>query len=134
MHTESEPEAMGTNELVKELAADSALLVKRQLELATLEIKNELKQRVGILETFGVSGLMAFAGILMLLVAAASALGSALGRGLWAGALIIAAILSAPAAIVGAIGYRKMESRESFFKRSRRELDKEIEFSRTLTT
>ena len=133
MHTESEPEAMGTNDLVKELAADSALLVKRQLELAKLEITSELKQRVGVIETFGVSGLMAYAGILMLLVAAASALGSALGHGLWAGALIIAAILIAPAAVVGAIGFRKMESSGTLFKRSRRELDKEIAFSRTLT-
>ncbi len=56
---ESDPEAMGTAELVKELAADSSLLVERQLALAKMEVRNDLKQRVGMVETLGFSGGMA---------------------------------------------------------------------------
>jgi uncharacterized membrane protein YqjE len=134
VHQESDPEAMATADLVKELAADSSLLVKRQLELAKLEVKSELEERVSIWETLGLSGVMAYAGVLMLLVAAAAAIGSAIGHGLWSGALIVAAVLMAPAAIVGSSGYRQLKSTGALLQRSRAELDKEIEWTKTLTT
>ena len=134
MRAPSDPRAMDTTDLVKELAADSSLLVKRQLELAKLEVENDLRQRLGIFETFGAFSLLAHGAIVMLLVAAASALSLALGRGLWLGALIVAAIVAAPAAIVAALGYRKLESKGELLRRSKRELDKEVAFSRTLST
>ena len=132
MREESDPQAMDTSDLVKELAADSSLLVKRQLELAKLEVESDLRQRVSIVETFGVFGLVAYGAVMMLLVAAAAAIASAIGHGLWSGALIVAAILLAPTAVVGALGYRKMEKRPELLQRSKKELDKELAFSRML--
>jgi uncharacterized membrane protein YqjE len=131
---ESDPEAMGTADLVKELASDSSLLVERQLALAKMEVKNDLKKRVTTVETLGVSGVMAYAGLMMLLVAAAAAIGSATGHGLWAGALIVAALLMLPAAIVGLRGYRKLKSAGDLLQRTRGEIDKEIAWTKTLKT
>jgi hypothetical protein len=134
MREPSDPRAMDTTDLVKELAADSSLLVKRQLELAKLEVENDVRQRISIFETFGIFGLMAYGALLMLLVAAASALSTGLGLGLWSGALVVAAILVTPAALVAAIGYRKLGHKDQLLRRSKQELDKEVAFSRTLST
>lgn len=133
MREDSDPQVMDTSSLVKELAADSSLLVKRQLELAKLEVQSDLRQRVGIVESFGVSALMAYSAVLLLLVAAASAISLAIGTGLWSGALIVAAVLLAPSVMIGALGYRKMEKQPSLMRRSKKEIDKELAFSRALT-
>ncbi|HEX4457368.1 MAG TPA: phage holin family protein [Polyangia bacterium] len=132
MREDSDPQVMDTSDLVKELAADSSLLVKRQLELAKLEVASDLRKRVSIVEAFGVCGLMAYGAVMLLLVAAASAISIAIGYGLWLGALIVAAILLAPTVVIGALGYRKMEETPKLLQRTKKELDKEIELARML--
>jgi uncharacterized membrane protein YqjE len=124
---------MGTAELLKELAADSALLAKRQLMLAELEVKREVKRGVKSAELFGASGLLAYAGVIMLAVAGALALGPALGQTPVLGALMVAAALLLPAAITGLIGYRKVK-RIKPMASTRSELNKEIEWTKSLTT
>jgi membrane protein implicated in regulation of membrane protease activity len=75
---------------------------------------------------------MAYSAVMLLLVAAASAISIAIGYGLWLGALIVAAILLAPSLILGALGYRKMEQTPKLLERSKKEIDKEIELARML--
>jgi uncharacterized membrane protein YqjE len=130
---QSDPSAMGTADLLKELAADSALLAKRQLTLAELEAKRDVKRGVKSAELFGASGLFAYAALIMLLVAGALALGSALGQTLVLGALAVAAVLLMPATITGIVGYRRVK-RMKPMARTRAELTKEQEWTKSLTT
>ncbi len=130
-HTDAQ--AMSTTELFKELAADSSLLVKRQLRLAGLEVRSDVQGGVASVELFGASGLFAYAGLLMLLIAGALALGAALGHTLVVGALAVAALLLLPAAPAGLVGYRRVK-RMTPLARSRAELAKELEWTKTLGT
>jgi hypothetical protein len=130
---DSSPESMATGDLVKELTADAALLIKRQIELAKLEAKAELKQSLSVGKLLGAAAGIAYAGLVVLLVAGALALSQVLGRGLALGPLIVGAALLLPAAILGLTGYRRLKALTPL-PRSRAELTKEIAWSKTLKT
>jgi Flp pilus assembly protein TadB len=126
VHQSSMPEAMTSADLVKELTSNASLLVQRQVKLATLEAKQELQKGKTMAELFGAAGLCAYAGVLLLLVAAA------LDGRYWAGALIVAAALLVPAAVTGLLGYKKRL--QNPMPRSRAELSKEITWAKYRTT
>ncbi len=132
MHETSLPEAMSSADLVKELTSNASLLVQRQVKLAKLEAKQELHRGKTMAELFGVAGLTAYAGALMLLVAAALGIGAALGGRYWAGALIVAAVLFVPAIVTGLLGWQKRI--QNPLPRTRAELSKEITWARYRTT
>jgi hypothetical protein len=132
VHQPSMPEAMSSADLVKELSSNASLLVQRQVKLAKLEAKKELVKGKTMLELFGVAGLCAYAGVILLLVAAADAIGAALGDRHWAGGLIVAAALFIPAIVTGLLGYKKRITNP--LPRSRAELSKEITWAKYRTT
>ncbi|MGZ3426800.1 MAG: phage holin family protein [Polyangia bacterium] len=132
VHQSSMPETMTSADLVKELSANASLLLQRQVKLATLEAKQELRKGKTMVELFGVAGLCAYAGALLLLIAAALAIGAALDGRYWAGALIVAGVLFVPAAITGLLGYQKRLTNP--MQRSRAELSKEITWAKYRTT
>jgi hypothetical protein len=126
------PEAMSSADLVKELTSNAALLVQRQVKLAKLEAKQEIKKGKTMAELFGVAGACAYAGVILCLIAAALAIGAALFHLYWAGALIVAGALFIPAALSGLIGYSKRVTNP--LPRSRAELSKEITWAKYRTT
>lgn len=132
MHEPSMPEAMSSADLVKELSSNASLLLKRQVKLATLEAKQELKQGKVTAEMVGIAGLCAYGGVLLCLVAAALAIGAALDGRYWAGALIVAAALFIPAIITGLLGYKRRPMQ--LLPRTRAELSKEISWAKYRTT
>ncbi len=132
MHETSIPEAMSSADLVKELTSNASLLVQRQVKLAKLEAKEELKRGKIMAELLGTAGVFAYAGLVLLLVAAAAAVGEALGGRLWAGALIIAGCAFVVAAVAGAAGWSERVKQP--LKRTRAELSKEITWARYRTT
>lgn len=132
MHESSLPEAMSSADLVKELTSNASLLVQRQVKLATLEAKEELKKGKTMAELLGTAGLMAYAGVIILLVAAALGIGAALDGRYWAGALIVAGIVFIPAIITGLVGYQKRLKNP--LPRTRAELSKEISWAKYRTT
>lgn len=132
MHESSLPEAMSSADLVKELTSNASLLVQRQVKLATLEAKEELKKGKTMAELLGTAGLMAYGGVIMLLVAAALGIGAALDGRYWAGALIVAGIVFIPAIIMGLVGYQKRLKNP--LPRTRAELSKEISWAKYRTT
>lgn len=132
MHEPSMPEAMSSADLVKELTSNASLLVQRQVKLAKLEAKQEIKKGKTMAELFGVAGVCAYAGFILCLVAAALAIGAALDGRYWAGALIMAAAMFIPAIIAGLIGYEKRI--KDPLPRSRAELSKEITWAKYRTT
>lgn len=132
MHESSLPEAMSSADLVKELTSNASLLVQRQVKLATLEAKEELKKGKTMAELLGTAGLLAYGGVIMLLVAAALGIGAALDGRYWAGALIVAGIVLIPAIIMGLVGYQKRLKNP--LPRTRAELSKEISWAKYRTT
>ena len=132
MHEPSMPEAMSSADLVKELSSNASLLVQRQVKLAKLEAKKELVKGKTMAELFGTAGLCAYAGVILLLVAAADAIGAALGDRHWAGGLIVAAALFIPAIVTGLLGYKKRITNP--LPRTRAELSKEITWAKYRTT
>jgi uncharacterized membrane protein YqjE len=123
---------MSSTDLVKELTSNASLLVQRQVKLATLEAKEELKKGKTMAELLGTAGLMAYAGVIILLVAAALGIGAALDGRYWAGALIVAGIVFIPAIITGLVGYQKRLKNP--LPRTRAELSKEISWAKYRTT
>jgi putative superfamily III holin-X len=128
VHQSSLPEAMTSTDLVKELTDNAQLLLKRQTELAKREAYLELKQGKATAGLLGFAGLTAYAGVLMLLVAGAAALGARLGGRLWAGALVEAAVLLAMALVPALLGWRKLP--RSLLPRTRSELSKEMTWAK----
>jgi hypothetical protein len=126
------PEAMSSADLVKELTSNASLLVQRQVKLAKLEAQHEMKKGKTMAELLGTAGLLAYAGVILCLVAAAIGIGTALDGRYWAGALIIAGALFIPAIITGLLGYRRRVTGP--LPRTRAELSKEMSWVRYRTT
>jgi len=124
VHEPSLPEAMSSADLVKELSSNVTLLVQRQVKLATLELKEELKQGKSTASLLTVAGLLAYAGVVLLLMAAALGLGTALGGRDWLGAIIVGGVLLVAATVPGLVGYRRLPRKP--LARTRAELSKEI--------
>jgi hypothetical protein len=115
---------MSSADLVKELSSNVTLLVQRQVKLATLELKEELKQGKSTASLLTVAGLLAYAGVVVLLMAAALGLGTALGGRDWLGALLVGGALLLAAALPGLVGYKRLP--RTPLARTRAELTKEI--------
>jgi hypothetical protein len=104
------PETMSNAELLKELAADASLLMKRQIALAKVEAKQQLQREKHVAEALGTAGLLAYAGVILLLVSAGIAVGEAIGA-LWAGPLIIGAVVLVAAGVTFMVGWAKRVKR-----------------------
>jgi hypothetical protein len=126
------PEAMSSADLVKELTANAQHLEQRQIKMATVEAKEELKKGKTMASLYGVAGACAYAGLILALVAAALGIGAALDGRWWAGALIVAGGLFVIAAVTGLIGYRRRV--RDPMSRTRAELSKEIAWAKYRTT
>src|SRR4051812_36624169 len=127
----SNPESLSSKDLVRELVSDAELLVQRQITLAKLEAKDQFKQELRMAELMGAGGAVAYAGVIVLLVAAALAIGEALSM-LWAGALIVGGVLLAVAGALGAIGWARRVKKP--LPRSSREVNKEITWAKHQVT
>ena len=91
-----------TKELVQELAEQTSTLVRKELALAQIELKEKGK-RAGIGGgLFGVAGLVALYGVGALIAAAILALSTAVDG--WLAALIVAVVLFAVAGIAALAG------------------------------
>lgn len=94
-------------ELVQEMSQQTALLVRKELELAQLEMKEKGK-RAGIgAGLFGGAGAVAFYGGGALIAAIILVLATALEP--WIAALIVAVVLFAVAGVLGLTGKKQVE-------------------------
>ena len=104
MAATSEP---NTKELVRDLAEQTSKLVRQELELAQVELKEKGK-RAGIGGgLFGTAGLLALYGLGVLIATAILALATAVDA--WLAALIVAVVLFAAAAVAALIGKKELE-------------------------
>ena len=124
----SAPEALSSKELLAELFSDAQLLLERQVKLARLEGKRQLAREKIAAGFLGAGAVLAYAGTIVLLVAAGIAIGDAIGGRDWLGTLIVGAVLVGAAALAGAIGWARRV--KSPLARTRRELAKELTWAR----
>ena len=132
LESPSSPRVMPAPELLRELMSNGSLLIKRQLKLAELEARRDAKRERTSLEILGVAGIVAYAAVIMLLVAAALGIGDALGGRYWAGALIVSAALIGAAAILAPLGWWRRVKKP--LTKSRGELQKELTWANTQLT
>jgi uncharacterized membrane protein YqjE len=96
-----------TGELLKELSDQTTTLVKQEMELAKAELQEKGKQAglgAGMFGGAGVFGLGAFAALTACLIAALDQ-----AMEVWLGALIVAVIYAAVAAVLALTGKRKVK-------------------------
>src|SRR3954471_3327652 len=96
-----------TRELVQELASQTSTLIRKELALAQVELKEKGK-RAGIgVGLFGTAGLLALYGLGALIAAVVLALATAVDG--WLAALIVAVVLFAAAGVAALVGKRQVE-------------------------
>jgi hypothetical protein len=96
-----------TGELLKELSDQTTTLVKQEMELAKAELQEKGKQAglgAGVFGGAGLFGLGAFAALTACLIAALDQ-----AMELWLGALIVAVIYAAVAALLALTGKRRVK-------------------------
>jgi hypothetical protein len=106
--SEKNAEALGersTAELITELTKHSAELVKKQIELAQVELRADMKQEIKAAAGVGIGGICALATFILLLVAAVFGLAEMMPG--WQAALIVAGAMLALSAAIGLIGWAK---------------------------
>jgi uncharacterized membrane protein YqjE len=100
-------EETSTKELVRELSEQTTTLIRKELALAQLELKEKGK-RAGIGGgLFGTAGLLALYGLAALIACVILALATAVDA--WLAALIVAVVIFAAAGVAALMGKKQIE-------------------------
>ena len=117
---------LSTLALVKELAGQATLLIKKQVELARTEIRADARREAKVAGGLGIAAIGAIITVTLLLVTAALALSLVLPA--WGAGLIVTGVVAAAAAIVAALSWRR-RVREPL-AHSRNELREDVRFAK----
>ena len=117
---------LSTLGLVKEIAAQSTLLVKKQVELARTEIKSDARAEAKAAGGLGIAAVGAIILVTLLLVTAVLALSLVLPG--WAAGLIVCGVVAAAVAIVAGVSWRRRVRQP--LARSRHELRADVRFAK----
>ena len=90
---------------VRSVIDTAVQLAKKEIELARLEAKADLKSEIGMVKGLGIAGVCALMTLAMLLVACAFALSHVMAD--WLAALVVAGIVLAIGTVAGLIGWGK---------------------------
>ncbi len=98
-------------DLFRQLAQDSATLVRQEMALAKAELKTNVKSVARDAVMVGVGGLLALIGAMVLLAAVVVAVGDALDN-YWLGALIVAALFLIVGGLLAMSNLKKLKQEE----------------------
>jgi uncharacterized membrane protein YqjE len=98
-------ERMTNRELISHTLQTAMELAKKEIELAKVELKADVKAEVDMAKGLGVAGLCAIWAVSLMLVAVAFALATVVPG--WAAALIVAAVVLAVGTVAGLVGWGK---------------------------
>jgi putative superfamily III holin-X len=106
--------ARTTNELsaadtVRAIAAETEQLVRKQIELATTELKANFKAEAKAVESLGIAAVAGLVGLNLLLFTGALALATVMPA--WAAGLLVTAVVLAVAGVFGLVGWRRRVTR-----------------------
>jgi len=96
---------LSTTALVREIAAQATLLVKKQIALARTEIKADARTEAKVAGGLGIAAIGAIIFVTLLLVTAVLALSLVLPA--WGAGLIVSGVVAAAVAIVAAVSWRR---------------------------
>jgi uncharacterized membrane protein YqjE len=102
---ERSPRSLSTRALIGEILAKASLLVKKEVELARAEIREDLSAELGMAKALGIAAILALLAVNAFVVAGILALAAVLPG--WAAGLIVGGALLTLAAVVGLIGWRR---------------------------
>lgn len=100
--------AAPASELIRSLVADVGLLVRREAELASIELKDKAAKAGVAIGLMAAGGVFAFFGVATLIAAAVLALAIVLPA--WASALIVATVLFVAAVVLALVGRARMRT------------------------
>jgi uncharacterized membrane protein YqjE len=117
---------LSTAELVKEITAKVKNLAMKEIELAKIEVRKDLKEELVTVKGLGAAALCALFGINMLFVCAALALGTVMAE--WLAALLVGVVLLAAGAIAGLFGWSKRV--KAPLKHTRKTLEEDVAWAK----
>jgi hypothetical protein len=117
---------LSTLQLVKEIALQSGLLVKKQVELAKTELKADVRTEAKVAGGLGVAAVCGIIAVTLLLVTAAFALSLVMPA--WGAGLIVTGLVAAVAAVVAGISWKRRVRQP--MEASRHELKRGIQFTK----
>jgi len=117
---------LSTLALVREIAAQATLLVRKQVELARTEIKSDARAEAKMAGGLGIAAVGAIITVTLLLVTAVLAL--ALVMPAWAAGLIVSGVVAAAVGIVAGVSWHRRVRQP--LARSRNELRADVRFAK----
>ena len=118
--------ALSTAELVKQITQQVGELARAQIQLATTELRANIKSEVKMATGLGVSALAALMALNLLLVTAVLALAAVMPG--WAAGLIVTGVMAVVTAIAGLVGWRKRVRHP--LERTRHELKEDVQWTK----
>jgi uncharacterized membrane protein YqjE len=119
-------ESMSNKELLQHITHNAVLLARKEVELAKVELKADLKNEVAMAKGLGVAGLCAIWTVSMMLVAVALALGAVIPE--WAAALIVAAAVLTVGTVAGLVGWGKRVKEP--LEKTRRTIKEDVQWAK----
>jgi uncharacterized membrane protein YqjE len=98
-------EGLSNRELLRHIVENGALLAKKEIELARVELRADIKREVAMAKGLGVAGVCALCVLNLMLVAIVMALGFVMPE--WGAALAVAAAVLGVGTIFGLVGWGK---------------------------
>jgi hypothetical protein len=94
---------LSTRELLADITSKVSLLVKKEVELATTEVKADLRKELSMVKALAAAAVAGLLGLNMLLVAVVFALAMKMPG--WVAALVVGGVVLIIAAVLGSIGW-----------------------------
>jgi hypothetical protein len=117
---------LSTVQLLKEIASQGGLLVKKQIALAKTELKSDARTEAKVAGGLGLAAVGAIITVTLLLVTVAFAL--ALVMPAWAAGLIVSGVMALAVAILAGVSWSRRIRRP--LERSRAELKEDVRFTK----
>ncbi len=117
---------LSTVQLVREIAVQASLLVKKQVQLAKTELKADARTEAKVAGGLGIAAVGVIITVTLLLVTGAFAL--ALVMPAWGAGLIVTGVVAAAVAIVAGLSWKRRV--RTPLATSRRELKQDVRFTR----
>ena len=117
---------LSTLQLLKEIASQGGLLVKKQIALAKTELKSDARTEAKVAGGLGLAAVGAIITVTLLLVTAAFALALVLPA--WAAGLIVSGVVAAAVAILAGVSWSRRIRQP--LQRSRDELKQDVRFTK----
>lgn len=115
---------ISTKELIGRIVSEGGALVKKEIELAKVELVADVKAEASMAKALGAGAVLALCGLNLALVTVILALSAVIPA--WGAGLLVTGIVLVAAAIVSAVGWRKRVKQP--LERTRRHLKEDAKW------